>query len=141
MIASTDAPITYRATLIEPGTPYSDEPDHTITPGWWVTGWSDANDEHPNVLLHVDTAQDDEGNDTSQAAAERIAALLNATRDAGLCPSCAPDGGYGGAVAGRDYHCPACGCTWSPWPDGGAAPNAWSRWWQRIKVALTGGDL
>lgn len=49
-----------------------------------------------------------------------------------LCPSCAPDGGYGTAVAGRFYRCPVCHDSWSPAPE-----TRFGRWLQQLKARLT----
>lgn len=54
-----------------------------------------------------------------------------------LCPSCRADGGYGQAVEGVTYQCPACSVSWSPNPNLGSAKTPFGNWLQRLKVRLT----
>lgn len=53
------------------------------------------------------------------------------------CPSCAPEGDYGHAEAGREYRCPDCTALWSPEPDRPASRTGMGQAWQRIKVWAT----
>jgi hypothetical protein len=66
---------TIQATHVEPGTPYVDEPDETVPPGWYVVG-SNA-DEGLDLEIQVLEAMDDDGADIRQWVAERIAAALS----------------------------------------------------------------
>ncbi len=55
---------------------------------------------------------------------------------AATCPSCG-DGGYGAAVASREYQCPACRAVWSPNPEGAVTSTRLGSWVQRLKVRAT----
>lgn len=73
----------WAAREIPPGTPYSDDDDAELQPGWWVIGEDPTDPDGDNgapVLLYIDHAVDHDGNWQPEAVARALADILNTTR-------------------------------------------------------------
>lgn len=64
---------------VEPGTPYVDEPDEMVPPGWYVVGRPVEDNLEQAVIIVVDDAYGPEGEDLRGEMARAIAAGLNGT--------------------------------------------------------------
>lgn len=69
--------LNWEPTCVEPGM-RDGETGETITPGWYVLGtYPDHDSRDPAaIILHIEWAYDDEGQDITEAVARRVAKAL-----------------------------------------------------------------
>ncbi|MEV8610233.1 hypothetical protein AB0383_20290 [Amycolatopsis sp. NPDC051373] len=69
--------VQYRAGEVLPNTPYPDEPSEMIPPGWYVIGRAVDDHAEDQVVIAIDEAFGDDGEDLRGQIAEAVAAGLN----------------------------------------------------------------